>query len=168
MPDQDKPKSAAGSRPADTFLPPDTMGAMKKNPLHMSLDELIEYRKTGVKPKLIIDPDTIEEMARTGSSIQTICGILKVSKNAFYSNGAFMTAFNSGRANLAHRLRGAIVEDAFDKDLLQAKLYLDKMLGGDSETVNINATVEAKPLEHVPTDSLLEVMYREQDPSKPD
>jgi hypothetical protein len=144
------------------------MGAMKKHPLHMSLDELIEYRKTGVRPAMIIDIDTIEEMARTGSSIQTICGIFKISKETFYNNPAFLTAFNSGRANLAHRLRGAIVEDAFENNILQAKLYLDKMLGGDNETVNITATVEAKPLESVPTDNLLEIMYSEKDPSKPD
>ena len=134
----------------------------------MSLDELIEYRKTGVRPAMIIDIDTIEEMARTGSSIQTICGIFKISKETFYNNPAFLTAFNSGRANLAHRLRGAIVEDAFENNILQAKLYLDKMLGGDNETVNITATVEAKPLESVPTDNLLEIMYSEKDPSKPD
>ncbi len=41
--------------PRDTPIYPDTMGAMKKHPLHMSLDELINYRATGVKPKYIID-----------------------------------------------------------------------------------------------------------------
>lgn len=167
MPDKET-HSPAGNRKANTFLPPDTMGSMKKHPLHMSLDELIEYRKTGVKPAMIVDVETIEEMARTGSSIQTICGIFKISKETFYNNPAFLTAFHSGRANLAHRLRGAIVEDAFENNMLQAKIYLDRMLGGDNETVNINATVEAKPLEAVPTDNLLEIMYRAEDSSKQD
>ena len=134
----------------------------------MSVDELIEYRKTGVKPKIIIDPAMIEEMARVGSSAQTICGVLGINRDTFDKNDAFQAAFKAGRANLAHRLRGAIVDDAFENNSLQAKIYLDKILGGDSETVNINATVTPKPLENVPTDNLLEVMYRAEDSSKPD
>ena len=54
--------------PRDTPIYPDTMGAMKKHPLHMSLDELIDYRATGVKPKYIIDDTLLFQLGKIGAS----------------------------------------------------------------------------------------------------
>lgn len=150
----EKPKSPAGNRKADTFLPPDTAAKLKRNPMAMSLDELIEYRKIGQVPPTIIQPGKIEELARLGNSVTTICAVLSMSKETFYKNPVFVTEFQKGRGNVATKIRQKLVEQALEEDNLQAMIYIDKIIGGDAETVNINATVSARPLKEISDEEL--------------
>lgn len=157
----EKVKSPAGNRKADTFMPPDKTGSIKRHPLHMSVDELTEYRKTGVVPPVIIQPGQIKELAENGNSISTICSLFKISRETFHKNSAFLTEFYEGRGQVARLIRQQLVDQALHENSIQAMIYLDKILGGDAETVNINATVTARPLEDVKTEDLIEIAFKD-------
>jgi hypothetical protein len=147
-----------GGRQADTFMPPETTGAMKRdNPFHWSLDELIEYKQTGVRPKMVLDDRIIFTMARAGVSIANICQIFSVSQESFCNNDAFLSAHREGRAQIGAKNRALIVEQALNGSL-QAQIYLDKMLGGDINTDTVNINVSTRPLENVDTTTLIELV----------
>ena len=165
--EHEKPKSPAGNRKADTFMPPEATGKMKTHPLHMSVDELIEYRKTGVRPPKIIEPGMVEEMAKTGSSVQTICYVLGISKETFYKNSAYLTEFQAGRGKVASQVTVKLAEQALEENNVAALIYLHKLWGGDVETVNINATISARPLENADTNDLIEVAVKKLNGNSP-
>ena len=98
--------------PRDTPIYPDTMGAMKKHPLHMSLDELIDYRATGVKPKYIIDDTLLFQLGKIGASLKTVAQMLSVAENTITENPAFLSAWQNGRSELASKNRAKIAEKA--------------------------------------------------------
>ncbi len=148
-------------KPRDTFMPPETMGAMKRdNIFHWSIDELIEYKATGVRPKMVIDETYIYKLATLGISIQNICGLFGVAEANFHRNPAFVSAHQEGRSKLATANRAAIAEHAANGSL-DAQKYLDKLIGGDIELTTVNMNVTARPLEQVPTENLLEVVFKE-------
>jgi len=163
MEDKKKPTfHRPNQKPRDTFMPPETMGALKRdNIFHWSIDELIEYKSTGVRPKMIIDESYIYKLAQIGVSIDNICGLFGISKETFLNNAAFLTAHRQGRSQLASRNRAAIVEHAANGSL-DAQKYLDKLIGGDVETQSVNLSVGQRPLENIPTENLLNVVFKEE------
>lgn len=138
-----------------TSIPAKTMGAIKRHPLHMSLDELIQYKTTGVQPKIIISEDILFRLGEIGASLKNTAQVLNVTEETISSNAPLLSAWQKGRANVGTKVRALIVEDALNGNL-QAKIYLDKMLGGDTITDNLNVTVTAQPLKEVSTEQLLE------------
>lgn len=165
MEDKKKPTfHRPNQKPRDTFMPPETMGKMKGPSVwDFSIDELIEYRATGVKPQRILDVDVIYSLAKIGVSIKNICGLFKVSEETFCNNAAFLSAHQQGRSECGTRIRAAIVEHAMNGSL-DAQKYLDKIMGGDVDTQNVNLNVSQRPLENVPTENLIEIaMTRDED-----
>ena len=163
MTDKPKPRfrDVNTGAPKDTFMPPETMGKMKGPSVwDMSLDELIEYRSTGNKPKRILDVDVIYALAKTGVSIENICGLFSYSRESFCNNDAFLTAHRNGRSECGIRIRASIVEHARNGSLDAAK-YLDRITGGDIIQENVNLSISQRPLDQTPADNLLEVIYRE-------
>jgi hypothetical protein len=158
-----KPVKYGIKQDQDTFMPPEVTGAMKRdNIFHWSIDELIEYRSTGVRPKMIIDETYIYKLARLGVSIKNICGLFGISEETFCNNQTFLSAHRSGRSHLATANRAAIVEHAANGSL-DAQKYLDRYLGGDVVQESVNLTVSPRPLESVPTEQLIEIVYDEKD-----
>lgn len=170
MSDETPPKKTfhrPNQKPRDTFMPPEATGKMKLHPVHMSVDELIEYRKTGVRPPVIIEPGMIETMAKSGNSVQTICYVLGISKETFYKNTAYLTEFQAGRGQVAHQVTVKLAALALEENNAAALMYLHKLWGGDIEpTININATVSARPLEQASTEDLIEVAVKNINESK--
>lgn len=148
-------------------MPPEATGKMKKHPVHMSVDELIEYKKTGVRPPVVIMPGMVKELAKTGSSVQTICYVIGISKETFYKNQAYLTEYQEGRGEIARNVRARIAEQALEENNLQALLYLDRAIGGDVETVNVNAQISARPLENADTNDLIEVTVKKLNGNSP-
>jgi len=167
MEDKKKAKFPRINSPAsETFMPPETTGAMKRdNPFHWSIDELIEYKSTGVRPKMIIDETYIYKLARLGVSIKNICHLFGISEETFCNNTAFLSTHQEGRANLATANRAAIVAHAANGSL-DAQKYLDKLIGGDVEVQTVNMSVTARPLEQIPTENLLDVVFKEDENNK--
>lgn len=157
-----KPVKYGGNQNKDTFMPPETMGKIKGPSIwDFSIDELIEYKMTGQKPKRILDVDVIKSLAKIGVSIKNICGLFNVSQETFCNNPSFLNAHREGRAEIGSKNRAAIVEEA-EKGSLQAMIYLDRYLGGDTEVQTVNMTVTARPLEEVPTENLIDVVLKDE------
>jgi hypothetical protein len=158
MPPEKKVVKYGGNQDKNTFMPPETTGAMKRdNPFHWSLDELIEYKQSGVRPKMVLDDSIIFTMARAGVSIDNICAIFQVTRESFCNNDSFLTAHREGRAQIGAKNRALIVEQALAGSL-QAQIYLDKMLGGDVNTDTVNINITQRPLEQVDTSTLIELV----------
>ena len=157
-----KPVKYGIKQDQDTFMPPEKTGAMKRdNIFHWSIDELIEYKASGVRPKMIIDETYIYKLARLGVSIKNICGLFGISEETFCNNPTFLSAHQEGRSHLASMNRAAIVEHAANGSL-DAQKYLDKLIGGDVEIQTLNMNVTARPLEQVPTENLLEIVLKDE------
>jgi hypothetical protein len=44
---------------------------------------------------------------------------------------------------------------------LDAQKYLDRIMGGDVDTQNVNLNVSQRPLENVPTENLIEIAMKD-------
>jgi hypothetical protein len=164
--EEKKPAKYGFKQDKNTFMPPEKTGAMKRdNIFHWSIDELIEYKATGVRPKMIIDESYIYKLARLGISIKNICGLFGLSTESFCNNPTFLNAHREGRSHLAAMNRAAIAEHAANGSL-DAQKYLDKLIGGDAEIQTFNMNVTARPLETVSTEDLLEIVVTENENHK--
>lgn len=143
--------------PRETFMPPETMGAMKRpNPFHMSLDELIQYRQTGIKPRLVIDDKMIYKMATMGISIKNICGIFEITEETFCNTPAFLSAHQSGRGLAGSRLRTVLLRAVEEDNNMQVAMYLDKIMSGEQEKQRIDLTLtDDRPLKNISDDELI-------------
>jgi len=144
--------------------PPTTKGKKRTGPLDWSLDELIAYRENGRPPMRIPDPDILYKLGTIGVSMKNACDLFGVSMDKFCSNLDWLENWQRGRAECGAQIRASIVEDALEKDNLMAKIYIDKMIGGDKEspTALIQVNVNSE-LGQVSTDDLLNVVFEEKD-----
>lgn len=140
---------------------PESTGSRRLGPLDWTLDELIEYRKSGVSPKRILDKDVMYKLGKVGVSFNNVCFVLGVSQSKVLENRDYLEAWQTGRAECGARIRASIVQDALEKDLLPAKLYLDKILSGDTPQDVVNINVNTTELTKINTNDLLEIMYRD-------
>jgi hypothetical protein len=154
-----------GGTYGDTFMPPETMGKMKgSSPWDFSIDELIEYKKTGVKPKRILDVDTMYALAKCGVSLANVAGLFDTSIETISQTPTLLTAHQNGRAECGSKIRAMIFQHAENGSLDAAK-YLDKLMSGEgSLDPQVNVNINTRPLEQVPTSNLIDLILTERDP----
>lgn len=137
--------------------------ASDNKPPSNSLQVILDNIQT--KPQLQMTPEKVEQLARSGVSLKNICGLFQKSFNHISDNPLLLDAFNRGRATVSSRIRSRLVDAALEENSIQAAIYLDKIMGGDVTTENVNLTVSQRPLEDVPTDQLLEISLKHDDNS---
>lgn len=142
---------------------PETKGRKKFGPLDWSLDELIEYRQNGTPPARIPDAEVLYKLGAIGVSMANAADLFGISKEKFSSNADWLANWQRGRAECGSRIRASIVEDALEKDNLMAKIYIDKLIGGDKEsaTALVQVNIGNQELSQVSTDDLLEVAFKD-------
>ena len=121
-----------------------------------TLNNIAQLQAVAMTPKRFLTPDIVEKMASQGLSKSVIAGLCSSTWAAVSEDPKLEEAFNRGRSEIGQRVRTALIEDALEKDLLPAKIYLDKIYGGDVEQKNLNVSITARPLENIPTETLLE------------
>lgn len=143
-------------------------GSSKKSLLDVALNK--EYNTAAAKnvaviqqalkaPKDQLTPKLIEELAKQGLSSTTICHLYNARSSHINDNPDLREAFDKGRSEIASRIRSSLISDALEKDNLQAKLYLDKIYGGDTEVKKLEVSVANRPLKDVSTGALLEIEF---------
>lgn len=171
MSEEDKPKrkpmptdkNVANNRP----YTPEKKGSMKRGPLDWTLDELIVYKNNGTMPKRIPDPKLLHKLGSIGVSIGNAASIFEITQDKIMDDPALYDAWKLGRAECGSRIRAKIVEQALDENVLNAMIYLDKILGGDNVAAEVNVNVTNTELQKIDTDSLLEVMFKQNDNKDP-
>ena len=160
------PKRVFGSGKSPQYYP-ETKGAKRFGKLDLTLDELITYRSNGTPPARIPDPVILYKLGKAGVSLRNAADIFEISEDKFCSNPDWLVNWQKGRAELSSRVRAAIVDQALEQNVLNAMIYLDKIMGGDSPADQLNVTVtNVSNLENISTEDLLDVMYRDgKDPS---
>lgn len=128
-------------------------------PASKNLQVILDNLKT--KPQLECTAENIEFLASKGVSANNICGLFQKSKTYIYENPEMLDAFNRGRSNVASRVRAKIVDAALEENSMQAAIYLDKVMGGDTTTENVNLTITQQPLKDISTEDLLNVTFTE-------
>jgi len=110
-----------------------------------------------VHPRKAATPDVVESMSSEGLSKKVICGLLGIGEYYIDERPELLDAFNKGRSEIGSKIRIKLIEDALLNDSMPAKLYLDKIYGGDIEQKNLAVTVTQSPLEKVSDAALLEI-----------
>lgn len=128
------------------------------NPFSMSLDELINMRKTTTRPPRIIHPEDVYNMAKCGVSLSNIAGILQIEQETFKKRKEWMVAFNEGRADCGYRIRAMILQHA-EAGNLDAMKYIDRYTSGESTTQHVSLSLDERPLTDVPTEQLIDIAY---------
>jgi hypothetical protein len=160
-----KPKVMNGQMDAEIIG-----NSRRPHPWHMSVNELLEYKASGLRPALIINEDIVFKLAQIGVSLENTAEICGVGMTFFTEHKNYHNAWKLGRAEVGAKIRASLVEDALVKDVLNAKIYLDKTMnaGEAVQSISVEHSVkQANPLENVPTQALLNVLYKEDDPSNP-
>lgn len=149
------------------FYKPETKGRKKVGVLDWSLDELIAYKHNGTPPARIPDAEILYKLGTIGVTLSQTADLFGISIEKFSSNTDWHDNWKRGRAECGSRIRASIVEDALEKDMLMAKIYLDKTMSGDKEgptaLIQVNVNTE---LGQVSTDDLLNVVFEEKDGNK--
>jgi hypothetical protein len=161
------PEQKAGQRPyyADEKWPPAKKGAKKRGPLDWSLDELIEYKAAGGQPMRIPNKEMLFALGRMGVTISNAAELFDISESKFMQNLDWLENWQKGSAECKARIRASIVDDALHKDILNAKLYLDKIWATDKVRDEVNVNVRSSELNEIDTSNLLEVLYKTQLPN---
>ena len=128
------------------YYPPETKGRFVRGPLDWSLDELIEYRKAGGQPMRIPDKDILYNLGAMGVSMENAAKLFDISREKFSSNLDWLENWQKGRSECSARIRARIVEQALEENVLNAMIYLDKLMGGDSivEQVQVDIRLHRK------------------------
>ena len=144
--------------------PPETKGRFKRGVLDWSLDDLIAYRENGRPPTRIPDADLLYKLGTIGVSMSNAADLFGISREKFSSNLDWLENWQRGRAECGAQIRASIVEDALENNNLMAKIYIDKIIGGDKEspTALIQVNVNSE-LGQVSTEDLLNVVFEEKD-----
>ncbi len=136
---------------------PETTGRFKRGPLDWSLDQLIEYRQSGVSPARIPDKDLLFKLGSYGVTMEATADIFGISIEKFTSNLDWYDNWKAGKTSCGVRVRAKLVAQALEENSTTALIYLDKIFGGDVSNVNIN--INNNTLGAVKTQDLLEVMF---------
>ena len=146
---------------------PEVIGQFKHKPkslLDWSIDELIEYKALGVHPKRVVNADALYMLGRAGVSLKTCADVFQCSIEFIVRDEHLHGAWSNGRAEIAGRVRSLIVEEAVENKNLQAQIYLDKLLSGESVKQQLDISVSSSgQLEQISTEELLEVGFTEVD-----
>jgi hypothetical protein len=137
---------------------PEKKGRMVRGPLDWSLDDLIAYKQNGTAPMRIPDPDLLYKLGTMGVSMNNAAELFDISREKFSSNLDWLENWQKGRAECAARVRAKIVEQALDENVLNAMIYLDKIMGGDQVIEQVQVDVRNTQLTAYDTDALLKAM----------
>jgi len=129
----------------------DYVNSVKRN-LHL----IGEHLKHPTK-RAMFTPEAIEILASHGLAIKTIASMFGHLSTTITNDPEYLAAFEKGRSQIASKIRASLVEDALNKDLISAKLYLDKIYNKDEQTQEINLNVSQRPLENVTDEQLLQI-----------
>lgn len=143
---------------------PETKGKKRTGKLDWTLDELIEYKMNGSPPQRIPDADLLYKLGAIGVSLKNAASLFEISEDKFCSNPDWLTNWQRGRAECGSRIRASIVEDAIEKDNLMAKIYIDKIMGGDKDdSPLVQVNIQNNDLQKISTDDLIEVAFNDED-----
>lgn len=137
---------------------PDIKGSKRVGILDWSLDELIAYKTDGRQPVRIPDADMLFKLGSYGVSAAHCADLFQIATDKFHKNEIWHAAWAEGRAQCATRIRASLVVDALEKDVIQAKIHLDKMFQDVPAPAIVQVNVSTG-LEHINTKDLLQVIY---------
>lgn len=165
MSEEQKPKPEPHANNG-VYYKPETKGRKKVGLLDWSLDELIAYKHNGTPPARIPDADLLYKLGTIGVSMANAAALFNISAEKFCSNSDWIENWQRGRAECGSQIRASIVSDALEKDNLMAKIYIDKLIGGDkvgdNTLVQVNVSTNGS-LAQVSTDELLNITLNDQD-----
>jgi hypothetical protein len=125
---------------------------MKKKVSNPSLpSELFDAEpelETALLP-ITLNKNSVEELAIQGVPMKTIADIFQISQADFKAK--YGKVYDSNRAKAAALNRMQLLQSA-QKGQTNAQVYLDKILSGEYETINLSID---RPLKSVPTEELL-------------
>lgn len=104
-------------------------------------------------------PENIEELASLGITKVMIANLLRKDLDFINKDPELIAAFNRGKATVGLKVRASIVADALEKDMLPAKLHLDKVLNSEAQVQHVELSVKNETLKDVPTEDLIDIMY---------
>lgn len=111
-----------------------------------------------VKHGLKATPEEVEHLAKSGVSVKNICSLYQKGFEYLTENPELKSAFDRGRAHVASRIRAKLIDAALEEDSMQAAIYLDKLMGGDTEQTTVNLNVSQRPLDSANTEQLLDAI----------
>lgn len=165
---QNKPGPKKGAPRKKQPYSPEVKGRFVRGPLDWSLDELIEYKEKGGAPMRIPDKEMLFKLGKMGVSLANAAVLFNISQEKFCSNLDWYENWERGRAACGAQIRASIVEDALEKDVLNAKIYIDKILGGDKVVETVQVDVRNAELLDINTEDLLQVMFKTNEPKRED
>ncbi len=111
-----------------------------------------------IRHSLELEPKVVYELACSGIHKRKICDLYRCDHNYIDEDPSLLASYNQGRANIGSTIRASILNDALDKDILQAKIHLDKIYNKeDSSVQQVDVTVTQNPLENISTEELLSI-----------
>ncbi len=113
--------------------------------------------------KNYLTPERVEDLASFGVSNKHICSLHSKPYNFINDDRELREAFDRGRARVGTKIRTKIVEQALEQDNLTAMIHLDKIYSNEGQTQQVEVSVKNDYLDAVPTETLLEIMYKESD-----
>lgn len=120
-------------------------------------------QELSIRHSLELEPKVVYEFACLGISKFKICDLYHCDHNYIDEDPALLAVYNQGRANIGTKVRSSIIVDALDKDILQAKIHLDKIYNKEDASVHqVDVTVNQRPLEEIDTNNLIEIMYKDE------
>ena len=127
-------------------------------PFDWSVEQILEHKATGKPLQRIPDRDVLRKLGASGISMTTAADIFNVSYAEFSNTPEYIDNFKAGRSSVIGRVRTSIVNDALEKDSLNAKIYLDKIWATDNQPDKIEISARNKDFDNIKTSDLIEVM----------
>lgn len=107
---------------------------------------------------LLLEPRVVYDLAASGIHKQKICALFGCAAHYIDEDENLLAVYNQGRASIGTTIRASILDDALHKDILQAKIHLDKIYNKeDSSVQQVDVTVTQNPLENISTEELLSI-----------
>jgi hypothetical protein len=128
------------------------------------IDEIIEYKQHGITPPRMLSSEAIFRLAKAGLSMNSIAGLFSSSPQLFTNNPELREAFDKGRAEISFKVRQALINDALEGESVAAKIYLDKILSGETQKQEISISMN-RPLSELSDVELLEIDFDGKDSS---
>lgn len=127
------------------------------NSIKRNMDVIAQELKNQVKKKNFLTPANVELLASHGLGLKIISNMYGENTTDISNSPELMAAYERGRALIGSHVRASLVDDALNKDILQAKLHLDKVFNKEEYTQDINLTVTQSPLKDVTNEQLLQI-----------
>ncbi len=123
--------------------------------------EIIKTESDLFDAEFALTTDRIKALAAQGLPSHAICNLYHKRNDTIDKNPEFRQAFEFGRAQIGGQVRAAIVDQALNNESLTAMIHLDKIFNNDQQAQQIDLSVKQDPLKDVSTDTLIEIMYEQ-------